>query len=114
MENNLISMIELQLINFTNNLRPVDGDIRKQLDFGYSWDGKTALLFEIRSKWNSPSDILHVHFAKLKYNKLRKSWKLYWKRASGKWELYGSVSERRNPHELLDEISRDPHGCFFS
>ncbi|MBS7231344.1 DUF3024 domain-containing protein [Flavobacterium psychroterrae] len=114
MENNLISMIELQLRNFTNDLRPIDEDIRKELDFGFSWDGQTALLFEIRSKWNSPDDILHVHFAKLKYSKLRKSWKLYWKRASGKWELYGSRSESKNPNELLDEIIRDPYGCFFS
>ncbi|MEO7979118.1 DUF3024 domain-containing protein [Flavobacterium sp.] len=114
MENNLVSMAKLQLRSFTNDLRSDDEDIRKVLDFGYSWDGKTALLFEIRPQWNNPEEILSVEFTKLKYNKSRKSWNLYCERASGKWELNPYKSESINLHELLDEISKDTHGCFFS
>lgn len=49
MENNLLSTAEVQLRSFTDNLRPDEEDIRKELYFGYSWDGKTALFFNIRS-----------------------------------------------------------------
>lgn len=44
----LISMIEVQLRRFIETLRPVDEEVRKQLGFGYSWDGQSTLLFEIR------------------------------------------------------------------
>lgn len=114
MENNLLSIAEVQLRSFTDDLRPDDEDIRKELDFGYSWDGKTALLFEIRPQWNNPDNILHIQFAKLICNSSTNSWKLYWKRAAGKWELFQSDIESITLRELLDEIRRDTHGCFFS
>lgn len=114
MKNDLLSMAEVQLRNFTDDLRPKDKDICKELDFGYSWNGNTALLFEIRPQWNNPNNILQIEFAKLKYNNSTNSWKLYGKRASGKWELYQFNSESINLYELLDEIRRDAHGCFFS
>lgn len=47
-----ISMIGVQLRSFVETLRSSDEEIRKQLDVGYSWDGQTALLFEIRPQWN--------------------------------------------------------------
>ncbi|WP_336833592.1 hypothetical protein [Sphingobacterium siyangense] len=65
----LISMIEIQLKSFIDSKRPKDGEVRKKLDFGYSWDGQTALLFEIRPQWNDPSNILELPFAKLRFVK---------------------------------------------
>lgn len=108
-----ISMIEVQLKSFVDAKRPKDEEVRKQLDFGYSWDGQTVLLFEIRPQWNDPTNILELPFAKLRFVKASKIWKLYWMRGSGKWEAYEPKPESANLQLLLDEIDHDGYGCFF-
>lgn len=108
-----ISMVEVQFRSFVNAKRPKDEEVRKQLDFGYSWDGQTALLFEIRPQWNDPANILELPFAKLRFVKSSKIWKLHWMRGSGKWEAYGPNPESSNLQELLTEINNDAYGCFF-
>ncbi len=113
MEKPLISMVEVQLRSFIESLRPTDEETRKKLDFGYSWDGQIALLFEIRPQWNDPNKILQHDFAKLRYVKSSKIWKLYWMRGSGKWEAYEPQPESTNVQELLTEIKNDVYGCFF-
>ncbi|QRY57236.1 DUF3024 domain-containing protein [Sphingobacterium siyangense] len=109
----LISMIEIQLKSFVDSRRPKDVEVRKKLDFGYSWDGQKAILFEIRPQWNDPSNILELPFAKLRFVKASKIWKLYWMRGSGKWETYEPKPESTNLQLLLDEINHDGYACFF-
>lgn len=108
-----ISMIEIQLKSFVDSKRPKDVEVRKQLDFGYSWDGQTALLFEIRPQRNDPTKILELPFAKLRFVKAAKIWKLCWMRGSGKWEAYKPKPENTNLQLLLDEIDHDVDGCFL-
>ncbi|MGX1753440.1 DUF3024 domain-containing protein [Sphingobacterium sp. NPDC055346] len=108
-----ISMIEVQLKSFVDAKRPKDEEVHKQLDFGYSWDGQTALLFEIRPQWNNPASILELPFAKLRFVKSSKLWKLYWMRGSGKWEAYEPKPEANNLQEMLTEINHDGYGYFF-
>ncbi|GGE13004.1 DUF3024 domain-containing protein [Sphingobacterium cellulitidis] len=108
-----ISIVEVQLKNFINSKRPKDEEVRKQLDFGYSWDEQTVLLFEIRPQWNDPKNIINLPFAKLRFMKASKIWKLYWMRGSGKWEAYQPKSESTNLQLLLNEIDHDEYGCFF-
>ncbi|MEC3881020.1 DUF3024 domain-containing protein [Parapedobacter sp. 10938] len=108
-----ISMIEVQLRSFIESLRPTDEEIRKQLDFGYSWDGQSALLFEIRHQWDDPTNILELPFAKLRFVKSSKIWKLYWMRGSGKWEAYEPQPESIDLYKLLTEIKNDAYSCFF-
>ena len=55
-----ISMVDVQLKSFVDSKWPKDEEVRKQLDFGYSWDGQTALLFEIRPQWNDPTNNLEL------------------------------------------------------
>lgn len=50
---------------FIEKLRPQDLEIRKELDMGYYWDGRVAMLYEIRPQWNNPENILHHEFAKI-------------------------------------------------
>ena len=106
-------MVEVQLRSFVDSKRPKDEEVRKQLDFGYSWDGQTALLFEIRPQWNDPTTILEFPFAKLRFMKASKIWKIYWMRGSGKWEAYELKPETSHLQELLTEIVNDGYGCFF-
>jgi len=106
-------MVEVQLKSFVDSKRPKDEEVRKQFDLGYSWDGQTALLFEIRPQWNDPTNILELPFAKLRFVKSSELWKLYWMRGSGKWEAYEPKPESNNLQEMLTEIDHDDYGCFF-
>lgn len=112
MENPLISMIDIQLRSFVESLRPEE-EIRKEVDLGYSWNGQTAFLFEIRPQWRDPAKIVEIPLAKLRFVKSSKLWKLYWMRGNGKWEAYELRPESTSLHELLQEIKNDAYGCFF-
>ena len=108
-----LSITEVQLRSFIAAKRPKDEDIRRKLDYGYSWNGQTAILFEIRPQWNDLTNILELPFAKLRFVKSSKLWKLYWMRASGKWELYEPHPIADNLQDLLAIIKEDQFHCFF-
>lgn len=110
---NTISMYEVQVRAFIDSLRPSDQEVRKKLDFGYLWDGQSVILFEKRPKWNIPEESQQSPFAKIRYMKSSKIWKLYWQRASGKWELYEPHPENSNLQDLLSDIKKDVYHCFF-
>lgn len=108
-----IHITEVYLKNFVEKIRPEDEEIRKQLDVGYTWDGKIAYLEEIRPDWIDPKIIRHYPFAKIRYYKSREEWNLYWRRANGNWELYEPYPTASNIQELLEVIGKDELGCFF-
>jgi len=113
MEKGSTTIFELQLTLFIDSLRPEDKNLRKQVDFGYSWDGKTAILFEIRPQFNDVCILREYSFAKIRYVKSSDLWKLYWKRQSNKWATYDHKAETTNLLEILREIEKDEFGCFF-
>jgi hypothetical protein len=108
-----IDINESTIKKYVESLRPEDIEIRKQLDIGYSYDGKIALLFEIRPYWDDPKEIQQIEFAKIRYYKSRKVWNLYWMRASGKWELYHPFPESTYLDKILSIIKEDKNACFF-
>ncbi len=113
MENNAIDINESTIKKFIESLRPEDPEIRKELDFGYSYDGKIAILYEIRPFWDDPKEIQNIEFAKIRFYKSRKEWNLYWMRASGKWELYEPFSKSTHLAKIIKVIKEDNYGCFF-
>lgn len=62
--------------------------VQNQLRYIYRVEGQDVLIAEDRPRWDKPDEWLAIDFAKLKYIRKSNIWKLYWKRASGKWELY--------------------------
>lgn len=110
------SELELKLIDklvgeFCRNRVPAE--IQNQLRYIYRVDGHDVFMAEDRPRWNKPDEWLALDFAKLKYIRKQTVWKLYWKRASGKWELYEPNSESRNLEKLIETINQDQYGCFF-
>lgn len=108
-----IDIAEGYLSSFIEKLRPEDLEIRKEIDFSYSWDGKIAYLNEIRPQWNDAEKIVTHPFAKIRYYKSRQEWHLYWLRANGKWEAYEPCPEASNLHDLLAAVGADQWHCFF-
>jgi hypothetical protein len=110
------SEFELKLIDklvgeFCRNRVPAR--IQNQLRYIYRVEGQDVLIAEDRPRWGKPDEWIALDFAKLKYIRKHKIWRLYWKRASGKWELYKPYSESPNLKVLIDTIKQDQHGCFF-
>jgi hypothetical protein len=86
--------------------------IRSKLDVGYDYDGSTIEFYEIRPDWVTPTIIRHHPYAKIRFIKAKNCWKLYWKRASGKWNEYEPFLQSEHLQELLDCIDEDKLGCF--
>jgi hypothetical protein len=101
-----------KLVGTFCNIR-VPEKARDQLKNGYRIEGQNIFIFESRPRWDQPSEWMNLDFAKLTYVKSRGIWKLYWKRASGKWNLYEPHAESRELSELIKTIDEDQYGCFF-
>jgi len=113
MKNTEIDINEFTIKNYVQSIRPKDSEVRKELDFGYTFDGKTAILYEIRPFMDDPEKIMHLEFAKMRFYKSRKQWNLYWMRASGKWEAYEPLAVSTHLDKMIQEIEDDKFGCFF-
>ena len=113
MKNLAIDINESTIKNYVESLRPENQEIRKQLDFGYCYDGKVAIIYEIRPVWNNPEQIQNIEFAKIRFYKSRKEWTLYWMRASGKWQLYEPFPKSTHLDKIMNVLKEDKHGCFF-
>ncbi|MFH0819790.1 MAG: DUF3024 domain-containing protein [bacterium] len=69
------------------------------------------VLFETRPCWDSsPGPWTKLPVAKIVFHKSTQIRKLYWMRASGKWELYGQY---KTLNRVLRTIEEDKHGCFW-
>lgn len=68
-------------------MRP-PAELRKDIDLGYTFTKQKLELFEIRPRYDDKSIIMHHPFAKAKFIRSQNIWKIYWRRASGKWDLY--------------------------
>jgi hypothetical protein len=104
--------IENALDKFLAKRRPPP-HIRKEVDIGYQPTGQSDELLEIRPQWDDPS-IIHRHpFAKATYVKVQDCWKIFWMRASLKWQGYEPTPSVSSIDEFLAVVDRDQYGCFW-
>ncbi|AUC77312.1 DUF3024 domain-containing protein [Olleya sp. Bg11-27] len=113
MKNTTIDINESTVKNYVESLRPEDLDIRTKLDFGYSYDKKVVIIYKIRPVWNNPKKTQNIEYVKIRFYKSKQEWLLYWKRASGKWEIYPSSKGSTHLEKIIEMIKEDKHGCFF-
>jgi len=85
---------------------------RSQLDIGFRISNQSLKLFEIRPRWDNPSEILEHDFAKTTFVKKTQTWKIYWLRQDLKWHRYDPVPEVGNLEEFLSVVSEDALACF--
>ena len=100
------------LQKFMDEIRPPE-DIRAKLDIGFSYQRKCIELYEIRPDWRDESIIRHLPFARIRFVSAQKVWKLYWLRASGKWQVYDPYPASANLAVLLKVIKKDEFGAFY-
>jgi hypothetical protein len=88
-------------------------EIRDRLDLRADIEGSALVISEVRPAYNNPKVIRHHPVAKAKWIGTLKAWRLYWMRADMKWHAYDAGRPLTGIAEILDEVGRDPYGCFF-
>ena len=106
-----IDFNEVQIKSFVEEMRPPKS-IRDQLDIGYKFEKNTLELTEIRPQFQNEKVKTNFSFAKAKFIKSQNIWKIYWMRASGKWELYEPNPEVTNLREFFEIVDEDEYCCF--
>lgn len=92
---------------------PEEEGVRSKLDLGYTIKNQDIFLEEIRPLWNKPSEIKRYSFAKIKFEKVTETWRIYWLRGNLKWYLYEPLPVVGELELALEEIMKDSHHCFF-
>lgn len=88
-------------------------EIRDRLDLRADIEGSAVVINEVRPAYNNPKVIRHHPVAKAKWIGTQKRWRLYWMRADMKWHAYDAGRPLKSIAEILAEVDRDPHSCFF-
>ena len=88
-------------------------EYKNELRFEYKIKAHDVTIYEIRPAWDDPRKTIEMGIAKLKFIGTKKVWNLYWKRASGKWELYGPAKDNNDLASLIGVIQQDVNCCFF-
>ena len=88
--------------------------LRSEVRVEYVVKSHSVVLYETRPRWDDATAPWTVHaFAKLTFVRTAGEWRLYWMRASGRWNAYDPQPSGRHLADLVAEVDRDPHGCFF-
>ncbi len=95
-------------------LARVPPELKSKIDHDYEVDDQAITLFEVRPIWRGPpGEFTRAPFARFRCVKSSGIWKIYWRRQTGKWELYVPAPTAKNLTAALAIIEADHHGCFF-
>lgn len=104
----IIEMME----NYIESIRP-DESIRHKLDIAYKIENQSIILYTIQPKFGNPEIKMESPVAKTTYIHKQKIWKIFWMRASGKWETYSPMPMVKNLKDFLNVVQEDKGGAFW-
>jgi hypothetical protein len=87
--------------------------IKDKVRLSYTIADHDVVISEERAVPSQSSDWMVLEIAKLRYVRARNEWRLYWKRASGKWWPYEPHTSSKKLEAMIKEIDADLDGCFF-
>jgi hypothetical protein len=67
----------------------------------------------VRPAFNRPGEHTEESIAKVQHIRRLRVWRIFWKRADGKWHRYQPCSEVNSLAEALRVIGEDANCCFF-
>ena len=108
----IVNINEKRVSDYIQTKRP-PVELREQVDLGYSFKNNEVILFEVRPEWDDESKKSEYPFARCKYVKTQQIWKIYWMRASGKWELYEPKPKVADIESFIKIIESDEYHCFW-
>lgn len=87
--------------------------MRAELDLAFRINGQSVEIFEVRRDWRDKNKMLEHPVAKVTYNKSKRNWKVFWRRADLKWHSYKPNAEVESIEDFLAVVQKDEHACFF-
>lgn len=84
--------------------------VREGQRFG---DPRTIELFLVRPAFQRPGEQVEEPIARVQHLPRLRVWRIFWKRADGKWHRYKLCPEVESLREALRVIDEDAHCCFF-
>lgn len=97
---------------FLERRRPPE-NLRSKVDLGFSIVGHTIDLFEIRPAWGNRRKTDQDPFARIRFVRTAREWRLYWMRANLKWYRYEPDHVYNSLADALKAVDDDLDGCFF-
>lgn len=104
--------IENTVAAFIAKRRP-PAHLRDQVDLSFRFDGRSVEIFEIRPRWDNPTEKIEEAIGKARYMKSRGTWVVYWQRADLKWHKYVPVPEVKTIEAFIRLVDEDEYACFF-
>ncbi len=86
--------------------------VRDKLRHDFRIRGNAVELFEVRPRYDRPSEWMEAPVAKFRYVGTRRVWELYCQFRDLKWHRYKPRPEARSFQVLLNEVEKDPT-CIF-
>jgi len=104
--------LERTVGEFVERRRP-PAHIRPQVDLGFRVKGQSVEIFEVRPRWNKPSERIEEAVAKATFVKNDATWRVFWQRADLKWHRYDPAPEVPSLERFLELVETDEFSCFF-
>lgn len=102
----------MALEGFLDKHRPQE-EMRDKLDFGYSIENQSVVIFEIRPHWQRKGEKIECPIAKATWVNTQQVWKIFWMRADMKWHSYKPSAKVKKLGEFLAVVDEDSYGCFW-
>jgi hypothetical protein len=87
--------------------------VREQMRDGQRFTDQAIELFFVRPAYNRPGQHIEESIAKVQLVRTQGVWRIFWKRADGKWHGYKPCPEAPTLTAALRVINEDAHACFF-
>ena len=104
--------IERALDAFLAKWRPPP-HIRPDLDIGYRITRHSVEILEIRPQWDNRSIIRQYPIAKATYVRTQDHWRIFWMRASLKWQGYEPMPTAATVIDFLTAVDADEYACSW-
>jgi hypothetical protein len=87
--------------------------MREKIREGQRFTDQSIEFFYVRPAFNRPGKLIEESIAKVRLNRSRGVWHLYWQRADLKWHVYEPFPEADSLADALRVIDEDAWNCFF-
>jgi hypothetical protein len=111
-ESEITEQMEVLEIAFWSRRRP-PLHLRDNIREGQRFTDQSIELFFARPAFERPGKLFEESIAKIKFVRSRNVWRIFWKRASGKWAGYKPCAETSSLSDALRVIDGDDYSCFF-
>lgn len=87
--------------------------LRAEIREGQRFLDQVIELFLVRPAYNRPGQQIEESLARVQFVRTTDVWRLFWKRADGKWHRYQPHPEAKSLATALGIIHKDANGCFL-